>query len=182
MTHRRFIPVGLVALAFAAATLAPAANASGEKYDGYKSGYPTLRALHASALSSRLAQIQLAHDGYVAGNPGRSTVVPAASANAAGEKYDGYKSGYPTLRALHATAPGSRLAQIQLAHDGYVSGNPGQATVAEHGAVPSVRMAGSGFHWSDAAVGAVTATAAILLIGVAALMLSRRRLWVALKP
>ena len=97
----------------------------------------------------------------------------AAPLAGATDKYDGYKSSYPELRAIlrHQATP----APVKRTYDGYKSSYPQlRATLAYRPAAP-VPTAEPGFQWSDAAIGAGTAAIAIFLIAAGALGVSRRR-------
>jgi hypothetical protein len=105
---------------------------AGEKYDGYKSGFPELRQIREFART---------HQAVVA--PG-------------GEKYDGYKSGFPELRQIREFA---RTHQIVVAPAAPAS-NP--------------------FDWPDAAIGAGAAATTIFLLAAGVLYVGRRRTRVAI--
>jgi len=119
------------------------------------------------------------------GDIGRRASQPLGSAADQPTRFNGdigRRASQPLARTSALTRQ-ERLSQIQLAHAGYVSGSPrAEAILADPVAASPVQVIAGGFRWSDAAIGAGTAAAAIFLIGVGVLILSRRHLRVAVKP
>ena len=98
-----------------------------------------------------------------------AVAIPLASA--AGP-YDGYKSSYPQLHQLVATAAGG--ADLKSSYPQL------HAVLTHQVRAPFVPTVNQGFAWSDAAIGAGTAAGAIFLIAAGALLFSRRHPKVAL--
>ena len=97
-----------------------------------------------------------------------AVAIPLASA--AGP-YDGYKSSYPQLHQLSAAAAGD--ADLKSSYPQL------HAVLTHQVRAPFLPTVDPGFNWSDAAIGAGTAAAAIFLIAAGALLFSRRHARVA---
>ena len=143
MAHRFLIGLS-IGLVFA--TLTVPLGRAGEKYDGYKSGFPELRQIR------EFARTVSPYDGYKSGFPELRRIREFARTVS---PYDGYKSSFPELRQIHEFA---RTHQIVVAKAAPAS-NP--------------------FDWPDAAVGAGTAAVTIFLLAAGVLFVGRRRTRVA---
>ena len=129
--------------------------------------------LALGAVAAPLAHATGPYDGYKSSYPQLHQLRSGAAAG-----YDGYKSSYPQL---HQVLSGAVRAPGSTRYDGYKSSYPQLHVALSHQvSAPLVLTGNRGFEWRDAAVGAGTASVAILLIAGAALFLSRRRIRVAL--
>jgi len=96
----------------------------------------------------------------------------------AGEKYDGYKSGFPELRQIR------EFGRTVSPYDGYKSGLPELRQIREFARTHQIVVAPAApaknlFDWPDAAIGAGTAAATIFLLAAGVLFVGRRRTRVA---
>jgi len=135
----------------------------------------TIAAALAVAAAAPITNAARSYEGYKSSYPQLHQLHQLGSNSVS--PYDGYKSSYPQLHRLHQ--PGSNRVSP---YEGYKSSYPQLHQLRSNSAAkaPLVRIAGRGFDWRDASIGAGTAAGLIFLLAAGTLVLTRRRAKLAL--